>query len=233
STNPINLDWDAASATGDSGTFPSTAEYDLYYAKDDNSDGVCSARTAPLTFLKQVAGTSTTVTPAEIGEADGNPTCVAFALKLVYPAVGGATKITSRYFSRVGQAINLNGGATAAEVYDLAARRIGGLQVEVSWKTSLEDGVVGFYVSRALTENGTFERVSGLIPANGEPSAYNFVDSIDPSAFQGRVAASGLYYRVETVDIDDNTKPFGPVKADLGAAPGRIQRMERIGKPRR
>ena len=233
SIDPINLDWDAATATGDTGGFPSTAQYDLYYAKDDTSDGVCDARTAPLTFLRTEAGTSTSVALADIGEAQGNTTCVAFAIKLSYPEVGGQTHITTRYFSRVGQAINLNGGATAAEVYDLAARRIGGLQVEVSWKTSLEDGVVGFYVTRALTENGVYERVSGLIPAKGEPSAYSFVDTLDPSSIRGPVAASGLFYKVETVDIDDNTTPFGPVKADLGTLPGRFQRLERIGKPRR
>lgn len=227
--DPINLDWDAASLIG-SASF--SAQYDIYFAKDSTADATCSAREGTFTFLKTVTGLNTTVALSEIGEAAGNPTCVSFAIRLRYPPAGGVNAFLSRYLSRAGQAVILDGGVTAAEVYDLLARRVGASSIEVSWKTSLEDGVRGFYVTRSFTENGTFERVSTLIPAKGEPSAYSFVDQANAQALRvpGRVA--GLFYRVEAVDIDDNVTPFGPVKAELGAAnqvrPGqRIQRQTR------
>lgn len=229
SVDPINLDWDAASLIG---TASFSAQYDIYFAKDSTSDGSCTARTGTFTFLKTVSGLNTTVALSEIGEAAGNSSCVAFAIRLRYPPAGGVNALLSRYFSRAGQAVILDGGVTAAEVYDLLARRVGANSVEVSWKTSLEDGVRGFYITRSFTENGTFERVSTLIPAKGEPSAYSFVDQANAQALRvpGRVA--GLFYRVEAVDIDDNVTPFGPVKAELGGAnqvrPGqRIQRQTR------
>ncbi len=230
SVDPIELNWEAASGFGNLGT--GTLSYDLYFAKDSTSDGTCSAREGAFSFLKTVTGTETTVALADIGEAAGNASCVAFAMRLRYPSAGGVNAMTTRYLSRAGQAVILDGGVTAAEVYDLVARRVGASSVEVSWKTSLEDGVRGFYVTRSFTENGTFERVSSLIPAKGEPSAYSFVDQANAQALRVPGRVSGLFYRVEAVDIDDNVTPFGPVKAELGGAnqvrPGqRIQRQTR------
>lgn len=222
---PITLSWDQVSVSGVQGAFPNP-QYDIYFAKDGNADGACDARGGQFTFLRTVDGTTTTVTAAELGEAAGNPVCVAFALRIRYAPAGGVSPIISRYFSRAGQAVNLNGSATAAEVYDLGARRIGAAQVEVSWKTSLEDGVRGFYVTRAFAENGTFERVSNLITAKGEPSAYSFIDTAIAGNVRIPAGVKGVFYKVESVDIDDNVTPFGPVRADLGGVqtrPGRQQ----------
>ncbi len=123
------------------------------------------------------------------------------------------------------------GGGLSASVYELAAKYAGKTNVEVTWKTSLEDGVRGFYVSRATTQNGPFARVSELIPAKGEASAYSFIDTIQMPA--GTVKATGLWYKVETIDIDDNAVEYGPTKAQLpGPDRGAIIK-QRTAKPQR
>ncbi|NJN64384.1 MAG: hypothetical protein HC882_05525 [Acidobacteria bacterium] len=221
--DPILLNWVAASGTGTLGG--GVAQYDLYFAKDSTTDGACTARAGQFNFLKTVAETQTSVALSEIGEAVGNPSCVAFAIRLRFPSAGGVNPIISLNLSRAGQAIVLDGGVTAAEVYDLAARRVGAAQLEVSWKTSLEDGVRGFYVTRSFTENGAFQRVSGLIAAKGEPSAYSFIDTAIAGNARIPAGVTGVYYKIEAIDIDDNVTPFGPVRADLGVQnrPGRQQ----------
>jgi hypothetical protein len=61
--------------------------------------------------------------------------------------------------------------------------------------------------------------VSDLIPAKGEPSAYSFLDSVNPNELPRRLQASGVFYKVETIDIDDRVQAFGPTQVELNERP--------------
>ena len=209
----IHLQWEAATCLGDPG---GDIQYDLYYVVKDS----CDAPTADeFTFLKTVTGTTTDVTAAELGINPDDPNGVFFALKLRYPTAGD--EVVSRYFSANSQCIAF--GGIAVEVVDIQAKWLRRNQVQVSWATELEDGVKGFYVLRGFTPNGPFERVSDLVPANGEPSKYTFIDTITP---RGRVAASGLFYKIEAIDYDEGQKVFGPAQAEL-PSPGGTHKIHR------
>lgn len=208
----IDLDWDDVSGVG----CGEAATYDLYYYIDDLSDSACDMpNEGQFTFLGNYSASTATVdTATDLGGdsfGKGEAKGIVFALKLVYPTPAEGQAET-RYFSANGQCVSLD-TALAAEVYDLVVRHAGRNNVEVSWKTSLEDGVRGFYVTRATSENGPYTRVSDLVAANGEPSAYSFIDTI--TAPRGRVHASGVFYKIEALDIDDNVQNFGPAALEL------------------
>jgi hypothetical protein len=215
----MTLTWDPASSTTGA---RNAASYDLYRAVH-----ACTAAPADnaFTLLRNVTGGTTTVTETESGAVAGQ--CVTFALKTHY-FDRGPVRIVSRFLSGNSQAVSIDGAGGAASVYDITAKWTSGNNVEVAWKTSLEDGVRGFYVTRATSENGAFVRVSSLIPAKGEASAYTFVDAI---TLQNGQKASGLFYKVETIDIDDNVASFGPAKATL-PVPGKgvIQQRNKAGR---
>lgn len=200
----IQLDWAAATVIGTAPADP--VQYDLYYVA--NVGGDCTAPVAAdYTFLKTVTGTSTTVNAADLGIGDQDSAF--FALKIRYP--GAATEVLSRYLSANSQCVGF--GAFDVKVVDLASRYVGRNNVEVSWRTELEDGVVGFYVTRSLNQNGQYERVSSLIQAKGEPSAYSFIDSVNPRFMTPQ--ASGVFYKLEVVDIDDAITVVGPTATEL------------------
>ncbi len=215
----MRVEWERAEGTGIAGEDPWEAEYDLYYVKTEMS---CDLPTADqFHFLKHVRGTWTYITNEDVGIEWGSWDHFFLVLKIVYPDAGGE-KITSRYYSADSTCLSFWGNA--AEVVNLRARWLRRNLVEVSWETSLEDGVVGFYVRRAFTPDGPFERVSDLVPANGEPSKYTFIDTVTAS---GRVAASGLYYEVEAIDGNEGQKVFGPTRAEVPAGGRRKIRIDR------
>jgi hypothetical protein len=224
-TGTIQLAWDAVTSNTGGKT---AAGYDLFHFTAPISAGTCPAPTdAQLVLLRSVATNSATVTRSELGSTSGDLKCSTFAIRVNY---GNNTSgpVKSRYLSSNGQSVNLDGGGGAASVFDITAKWASANNIEVNWKTSLEDGVRGFYVTRATTENGAYVRVSSLIAAKGEPSAYTFVDAVQA---QGVQKASGLFYKVETVDIDDNVAAFGPAKAQL-PVPGKgvIQQRKPVRK---
>ncbi len=203
-TGVVNLSWREAAPVGPGGT----ARYDVYYAI---STGTCSAPTdAGFTFLKTVSGLATAVNvTTDLGANSfpiSDPKCITFALKIRYPNAG-TTEVVSRYLSANGQAVAFGGIAT--RVYAVVARYVGQNNIEVGWKSSLEDGTQGYYVSRAFTMNGEYTRVSDLIPASGA-GAYTFIDTI-----QAAKKATGVYYRIESLDMDDSVTVTDPVKALL------------------
>jgi hypothetical protein len=232
------LAWDAAASLGKNpGRAP--AGYEVWAAKSTGSSGNPGSCTPPTqaAFLR-VVQVPATPTQAEITDAQlvsagvgplGPTDCVTFALKVRFGATLNATPIVSRYVSANGQSFFGTGGLSAS-VYELAAKYAGKNNVNVSWKTSLEDGVRGFYVSRATTQSGEYTRVSELISAKGEPSAYSFIDTIQPPA--GNVKATGLWYKVETIDIDDNAVEYGPTKAQLPRQDGGAIIKQRTTNPK-
>ncbi len=216
------LSWTAVTSDGKAAG-AAVLGYDLYVAKTS----ACAAPTeAQFTFLRTVAGTSTTVTSAEAGlGADDTPT---FALKIRFPGTFDGKVITTKYLSANGQCF---GRGLASTVYDLAARHVGGTNVEVTFKTSLEDGVQSFDIMRATTQNGEFTKV-GNVAAKGEASSYSFIDAIQVP--QGQVRATGLFYKVVAIDVDNGTSSYGPVKASLPSqGQGTIRQQMKKPAPKR
>jgi len=202
----IHLSWDAVTSIGDD----VSPQYYLYYVV---RDATCDAPTADefddAHRLGPYTETTADVNVADLGFSSSDQKGVFFALRIKYPDAAG-NEVLSRYLSANSQCIVF--GGFAAEVVNIQAKWLRRNQVQVSWETSLEDGVVGFYVQRAFTPNGPFERVSDLVPANGEPSKYTFIDNV---RVNGRIAASGLYYKIEAVDANEGQKVFGPAQAEL------------------
>ena len=75
--------------------------------------------------------------------------------------------------------------------------------VEVSWRTLLEDGTIGFLIERASAASGPYVTLDGVAPI-GANRDYSFIDStFDPTA--------GIWYRVvELTEAGrgDQTPPF-------------------------
>jgi hypothetical protein len=219
----VTLEWNAVQAQGEC---TSEADYSLYYYIDDLSDGVCNQPTAAdLTFLKTVTTNTATVNVVdELGINLDDAKGVVWALKLFFPQVIDANRGNwdkeSLYFSGNSLCTSFDTGL-AAEVINLAAQHVGGRNVSVTWETSLEQNVRGFYVTRSFTADGQYQRVSQLIPAAGEPSTYSFVDKIDMSGTRTRV--SGLFYKIEVIDNEDNVSTFGPTSVERPDTPTRIR----------
>jgi hypothetical protein len=218
SDTSVTLEWGAATTSTGDGCDPTAVAYNLYYYIDDLGDGACDQPTADqfteYPGVNPIDGETVTVDVADIGVSQGNAQGVVFALKLYFPMTDGGTfwDQQSLYYSANSKCTSFDAGL-AAEVYDLTAEHVGGRNVAVSWKTSLEEGVRGFYVTRAFTPDGPYTRVSELIPANGEPSQYSHVDTV--ALPQGRTQVRGLFYKIEAIDSADAVSSFGPVEADL------------------
>ena len=79
--------------------------------------------------------------------------------------------------------------------------------VGLSWTTSFEAGIQGFYIQRSEAETGTYNRISDLIIAtsdNEEPITYTFSDvNLDQN--------QAYFYKLEVVDLDGVTiATYGP-----------------------
>jgi hypothetical protein len=166
---------------------------------------------------RRVSGLTTTFNVADFGNTPATPACYYFALKLVYPNAG-VNPVVSRFFSANSQGVAF--GGLSGSVTNIQAKLVGRSGVAVTWNTSLEDGLQGFYVLRSFTIDGKYETVSSLIPAKGEPSSYSYMDTALP---QGGVRGAGVFYQIQTVDSSEQTALFGPVKAVLGNAPAGVK----------
>jgi hypothetical protein len=202
----IRLGWDAASIAGVGGA----VTYDLYGVRKESSGGACPAvlETDLTNLIGNFATTAATVAASAV---PGTGSCVTFGLKLHYPDAGGGVQMTSRFVSANGTTFVTD--VADAQIYAVVARHLRANSVEVSWRTSLEDNVHGFYVSRGDSADGPFSRVSGLIPAKGEPSSYSYIDTVRMPS--GPTNASGLFYKIESIDLQDHVTYFGPVRAQL------------------
>ena len=83
-------------------------------------------------------------------------------------------------------------------------------KVTVVWRTESEQNCYGYYVYRARSANGPFEKVNkSVIPGAGTthvPRPYTLVDQPLPV---GEI----FYYRIEQVDLDGSTRIVTPVPA--------------------
>jgi hypothetical protein len=83
-------------------------------------------------------------------------------------------------------------------------------KVDLSWETSKEQDLVGYYVTRSLDPFGTYNRDSDLIPAKGDETIggiYNYTDA-------GLSNGTTYWYQLEFVGISPPFPNFyGPISA--------------------
>jgi hypothetical protein len=91
---------------------------------------------------------------------------------------------------------------------------VGATQVAVHWETATELDTAAFYVNRGTSEFGLYQRISGLIPAEGDAfsgALYQYVDA--------DVITGGLYYyKLEVISTSNESTFYGP----LWAIPGTL-----------
>lgn len=215
-TGDAALSWDAADCRGET----NPVLYDLYQSSVAAGGSCDRANIGDFTLVQSgINGTSANVN-AGTGE-----NCVSYALRLVYGSTGlGGIPVKSRFLGANGQPIYTGAGGLSNDIYDIVVRPLSGASAEITWKSALEDGVSGYFVTRATSVDGQFQRVSDLIPANGSGS-YSFVDRLNA---RGRISGTGLFYSIEQVSADGSVESFGPVQLELGdALPGGSRRMIR------
>jgi len=85
--------------------------------------------------------------------------------------------------------------------------------IVLRWRTEVEVNNLGFYVWRALMENGEYQPVSELIPGHGsspEPHDYVYRDA-------DVVADRTYYYKLRQVDLEGQEVFHGPISVFAGA----------------
>jgi hypothetical protein len=86
--------------------------------------------------------------------------------------------------------------------------------VVLEWETDFETNLNGFFVTRSDTQNGTYTRISELIPGEGDEgfgSTYEFIDEF--------ILNDTLYwYRLEAVDTDNRVTYSELVQVITGTA---------------
>ena len=81
-------------------------------------------------------------------------------------------------------------------------------QTDLTWTTTSENNVGGFHILRSETSAGPFFRISGLIPAVGNPFLGGIYTYTDSSIQFGKT----YYYKLEVVDSEGLTlQLFGPL----------------------
>jgi hypothetical protein len=83
-------------------------------------------------------------------------------------------------------------------------------QIEVNWATATEINNSGFNLLRSTTQNGSYDKIAGLIPAKKPGSilgaSYSYTDS---SVTSGQT----YFYKLQSVESSGGTQQFGPVSA--------------------
>jgi hypothetical protein len=120
---------------------------------------------------------------------------VAFLLAVGLPVIGSArAAVTLMYFV-----------AEADEPTD---------SIYLEWETATELNNTGFFITRSDSENGNYTRITAFIPAEGDGitgSLYFYFDlAVQPNV--------RYWYKLESVDVNNNSEFYGPVSAVLGGA---------------
>jgi hypothetical protein len=84
--------------------------------------------------------------------------------------------------------------------------------IEIRWSTESEINTMGFWISRAESEDGPFERVNGvLIPGSGTGSSRKSYSFIDRNIGTGK----HYWYRLEEQDGNGDLNRLGTVQSPL------------------
>lgn len=180
--------------------------------------GVSNSGTQPVSLalrLHTVPNHSTS-DPIELGAGFG-PTFVEFLFADFTPTSGSG--FSSNYVSAV-ELIISNAGYSPGAVLDIGEIRLSDTALPVfctafsaetaedgvmlRWRTASELNCAGFYVYRSDGEDGSFERISGLIPSPGNNSSgggYRFLDA-------GANPGNAYRYRLTWLDADTGSEQF-------------------------
>lgn len=82
--------------------------------------------------------------------------------------------------------------------------------IKVFWETASEVNMSVFYVLRAPSEAGTYNRISNFIPAEGDlgGAIYEYID-------ENVEAGTTYYYKLEAVETNGSSEFHGPVSARI------------------
>ncbi|MBN1920468.1 MAG: S24/S26 family peptidase [Anaerolineae bacterium] len=82
--------------------------------------------------------------------------------------------------------------------------------IKVYWETASEVNMSVFYVLRASSEAGTYDRVSNYIPAEGDfgGAIYEYID-------EDVEAGTTYYYKLEAVETNGSSEFHGPISARI------------------
>lgn len=97
--------------------------------------------------------------------------------------------------------------AAVSLIYFRAIPMVG--QVRLEWATATELDCFGFYIQRSLSEDGAYERVSPLMPCQGDPLSGWLYFWIDGAVINGTT----YWYRLEAIDTSQNPDFYGPESA--------------------
>lgn len=87
-------------------------------------------------------------------------------------------------------------------------------EVLITWSTAQEIQTSGFYIRRSTEQAGEYDRITSLIPATGDQNAGGDYEYVDEDVING----TSYYYRLEAIDINNNSQTFGPKLAIPGVA---------------
>lgn len=84
--------------------------------------------------------------------------------------------------------------------------------ITLEWETATEFNNAGFYVTRSLTQDGLFERISDFIPAEGlgiQGAQYQYSDT-------NVTNGTTYYYILEAIDTSQFIEYYGPISSTAG-----------------
>ena len=180
--------------------------------KNDRPTGDCSAPAgndaawAKMSSYALGAGVNVPDTvPAGVG-------CRYYALKVELTGPGAAGVVES--------ALGVNsqpakGDATVVRISRFTTTYAGHGKVNVGWTSGVEGSTQGYYVTRGLTANGPFQRVSPLVAAKGSNSVYSYTDTPGTTSHT-------YYYQLQIVGRDGSMSTSTPAAVTL---PGRTTKV--------
>jgi hypothetical protein len=84
--------------------------------------------------------------------------------------------------------------------------------IVIRWRTESEVNNLGFYVWRAMAEDGDYHSISELIPGHGsslEPHDYLYRDA-------DIIADQTYYYKLRQLDLEGHEVFYGPIRVFAG-----------------
>jgi hypothetical protein len=204
----VNLGWDAAAYFDKNGAPSPILGYLLYRTIDNNGNGLCEppAENDPgWTVRGFVPGTTATDVQPPFG---GSEDCAFYALRLV---VDGPDAVASGPDATTGQITGLFKGASgpgakinpaAVVVANFNAKYAGKNTFDIGWTVGSESGINGYYVARATSASGPFERIGGLVQATGDGSSYSVLDKVT------RAMGTTFYYQLQVANTDGTTTNY-------------------------
>jgi hypothetical protein len=147
-------------------------------------------------------------------------------LKVIYsPNAGGVDPMRTTFFSANG-AVVLIDTSLFTEVTNFqasfAGKTRGYFSFNVTWDTTVEDGLEGFILKRATSLQGPFVAVTDLITPQGyggEGASYEVTDTFRP---RGKTA---FFYLLEIHENDAATRDHGPIRA-VAPSPSGHQKLQ-------